>query len=45
MLIETRIIGDVQVFDCKGRLVLGPGTFMLRSGVRDKLGSGAKKWY
>jgi anti-sigma B factor antagonist len=43
MKIEARIVGDVQILDCSGKITLGEGTMSIRNTVRDILGSGSKK--
>jgi anti-sigma B factor antagonist len=42
MIIETRIIGDIRVLDCAGKITLGEGTLSIRNGVRSALESGTK---
>ncbi len=43
MVIEMRIIGDVRILDCSGKIRLGEGTMSIRKAVRDALASGTKK--
>jgi anti-sigma B factor antagonist len=43
MVIEMRIIGDVRILDCSGKIRLGEGTMSIRNAVRDALASGTKK--
>jgi anti-sigma B factor antagonist len=43
MKIELRVIGDVQILDCSGRITLGKETESIRNAVRDVLHTGAKK--
>ena len=40
MVIEMRIIGDVRILDCSGKIRLGEGTMSIRKAVRDALASG-----
>jgi anti-sigma B factor antagonist len=42
MKIETRVIGDVRILDCSGKITLGEGTMVVRSRVRDLVQSGVK---
>ena len=43
MKIENRIVGDVHVLDCSGKITLGEGTMAIRNTVRDVLKGGGKK--
>jgi anti-sigma B factor antagonist len=43
MIIQMRIIGDVRILDCSGKIKLGEGTMAIRSAIRDALESGTKK--
>jgi anti-sigma B factor antagonist len=43
MKIDIRIIGDVRILDCSGKITLGEGTMSIRNTVRDVLQSGARK--
>jgi anti-sigma B factor antagonist len=43
MKIETRIIGDITLLDCSGKITLGEGTMTVRNTVRDILKSDGKK--
>ena len=43
MKITTRMIGDVRVLDCNGRITLDEGMLPLRSTLHDTLQSGANK--
>ncbi len=43
MVIEMRIVGDVRILDCSGKIRLGEGTMSIRNAVRDALASGTKK--
>ena len=43
MKIEIRTIGDAQILDCSGKLMLGEGTMSIRNAVGDALKSGTKK--
>jgi anti-sigma B factor antagonist len=43
MVIEMRIIGDVRILDCSGKIRLGEGTMSIRNAVRDALAGGTKK--
>ncbi len=43
MIIEMRMIGDVRVLDCSGKITLGEGTLSIRKVVRNALESGTKK--
>ena len=43
MIIQMRIIGDVRILDCSGKIKLGEGTMAIRNAVRDALESGTKK--
>lgn len=43
MKIETRVVGDVTILDCSGKITLGEGTQAVRNAVRDLLKSGSKK--
>ena len=38
-----RIIGDVRILDCSGKIRLGEGTMSIRNAVRGALASGTKK--
>ncbi|MGD0101761.1 MAG: STAS domain-containing protein [Acidobacteriota bacterium] len=38
-----RIIGDVRILDCSGKIRLGEGTMSIRNAVRDALAGGTKK--
>ena len=43
MEIKKRTAGDVQILDCRGKIVLGEGTMTVRNTVRDVLAEGGKK--
>jgi len=43
MVIEMRIIGDIRILDCNGKIRLGEGTTAIRKAVLDALESGTKK--
>jgi len=43
MKIETRIVGDIKVLDCSGKITLGEGTMTVRNTVRDILKGNGKK--
>ena len=43
MKIETRMVGDVRVLDCSGKITLGEGTMAVRNTVRDILKGDGKK--
>jgi anti-sigma B factor antagonist len=43
MKIDSRIVGDVHVLDCSGKITLGEGTTAVRNTVGDILKSGGKK--
>jgi anti-sigma B factor antagonist len=43
MVIEMRIIGDIRILDCAGKIKLGEGTTAIRKAVRDALESRTKK--
>jgi len=43
MKIENRIVGEVQLLDCSGKITLGEGTMAIRNTVREVLKNGGKK--
>ena len=43
MEITKRKINDIQILDCKGKIVLGEGTMTVRNTVRDILAENGKK--
>lgn len=43
MKIENRVVGDVQILDCSGKITLGEGTMAIRNTVRELLKNGHKK--
>jgi anti-sigma B factor antagonist len=43
MKIENRIVGDVHLLDCSGKITLGEGTMAIRNTVREVLKNGGKK--
>jgi anti-sigma B factor antagonist len=43
MKIESRIIGDVHILDCSGKITLGQGTMAIRDTVLDILKIGGRK--
>jgi anti-sigma B factor antagonist len=43
MKIEKRVVGDVHILDCSGKITLGEGTMAVRNTVREVLKSGGKK--
>jgi anti-sigma B factor antagonist len=43
MKIESRIIGDVHILDCSGKIILGQGTMAIRNIVLDILKTGGRK--
>jgi anti-sigma B factor antagonist len=43
MKIEKRVVGDVHLLDCSGKITLGEGTMAVRNLVREVLKNGGKK--
>jgi anti-sigma B factor antagonist len=43
MSIDMRVVGDVRIFDCSGKITLGEATLAIRTTLRAALDSGAKK--
>jgi anti-sigma B factor antagonist len=43
MKIENRIVGDIHLLDCSGKITLGEGTMAIRNTVREVLKNGGKK--
>ncbi len=43
MKIDNRIVGDVHLLDCSGKITLGEGTMAVRNTVREVLKNGGKK--
>jgi anti-sigma B factor antagonist len=43
MDIHTRTVGDVRILDISGKIILGQGTMIVRSTIKDLLHSGVKK--
>jgi anti-sigma B factor antagonist len=43
MKIENRVVGDVHILDCSGKITLGEGTMAIRNTVRELLKNGNKK--
>ncbi len=43
MKIEKRVVGDVHLLDCSGKITLGEGTMAVRNTVREVLKNGGKK--
>jgi anti-sigma B factor antagonist len=43
MNIHTRTIGDVHILDISGKIILGQGTMVVRSTIKDLLHNGVKK--
>jgi anti-sigma B factor antagonist len=43
MKIDSRIVGDIQVLDCSGKLTLGDDTQVIRNTIRGILKEGGKK--
>jgi anti-sigma B factor antagonist len=43
MKIDSRIVGDIHVLDCSGRLTLGDDTQVIRNTIRGVLKEGGKK--
>lgn len=43
MKIDTRIIDDVRILDCSGKITLGEGTMVVRNRVRELVQAGVKK--
>ncbi len=43
MKIETRMVGDVRILDCSGKITLGEGTMAVRNAVRDVLKDNGKR--
>jgi anti-sigma B factor antagonist len=43
MKIDTRMVGDVHILDCSGKITLGEGTMAIRNTVREILKMGGKK--
>lgn len=43
MKIESRLVDDVHILDCNGRLLMGPATIAVRNSIRTILKSGGRK--
>src|SRR5512135_2444322 len=43
MKIDSRVVGDVHLLDCSGKITLGEGTMAIRNTVREVLKGGGKK--
>jgi anti-sigma B factor antagonist len=43
MKIEKRVVGDILVLDCSGKITLGEGTIAIRNTIMDSLKEGGKK--
>ena len=43
MQIDSRIVGDIHVLDCRGKLTLGDDTKVIRSNISDILKDGGNK--
>ena len=43
MKIDSRIVGDIHVLDCSGKLTLGDDTEVIRNAIRGILKEGGKK--
>ena len=43
MEIKKRTVGDIQILDCSGKIVLGEGTMAVRNMVRDIIAANEKK--
>ncbi len=43
MRIDSRIVGDVYILDCSGKITLGKGTMAVRKTVLDILKTGGRK--
>lgn len=43
MKIDSRIVGDIHVMDCSGRLTLGNDTLVIRNTIRGILKEGGKR--
>jgi anti-sigma B factor antagonist len=43
MKIDSRIVGDIHILDCSGKITLGEGTMIVRNTVRDILNTGGRK--
>jgi anti-sigma B factor antagonist len=43
MKIDSRVVGDVNILDCSGKITLGEGTMAIRNTVREALKNGNKK--
>ncbi len=43
MKIDARMVGDVNILDCSGKITLGEGTMAIRNTVREVLANGGKK--
>jgi anti-sigma B factor antagonist len=43
MNIHTRTVGDVHILDISGKIILGQGTMVVRSTIKDLLHNGVKK--
>jgi anti-sigma B factor antagonist len=43
MNIENRVVGEIQILDCSGKITLGEGTMAIRNTVRELLKNGNKK--
>ena len=43
MKIDSRMVGDVHILDCSGKIILGEGTMAVRNTVLDILKTGGRK--
>jgi anti-sigma B factor antagonist len=43
MDIHTRTVGDIRILDISGKIILGQGTMVVRSTIKDLLHNGVKK--
>jgi len=43
MKIHTRTVGDAHILDINGKIILGQGTMVVRSTIKDLLHNGVKK--
>ena len=43
MKIDIRLVRDVSILDCSGKITLGEGTMSIRNTVKDVVQGGAKK--
>lgn len=43
MKIDSRVVGDVHILDCSGKITLGEGTMTIRNSILDILKTGGRK--